>query len=146
MFIPSPKSPRDSSGSRTKTSACFMYSNDESSKNSLGPNSAIRIMPSRWKPILRKRDCGSVFGKVASFTLQTGGLRKRTLPMKDGHITTLSSRNGLPCDTVHWSMEDDDHAIWLYMSCGLVRVAKSELDTWAGNPTRVVQTTIFNAS
>jgi len=71
-----------------------------------------------------------------------GGLSRIT----DGHIATLSSKNGLPCDTVHWSMEDNDHAIWLYMSCGLVRIAKSELDTWADNPTRLVQATIFDAS
>ena len=83
------------------------------------------------------------FGPRGALWVATeGGLSR----IKDGHIATLSSRNGLPCDIVHWSMEDDDHAIWLYVSCGLVRIAKSELDTWAGNPTRVVQTTIFNAS
>ena len=55
-----------------------------------------------------------------------GGLSR----IKDGHIATLTHKNGLPCDTVHWSMEDDDHAVWLYMPCGLVRIARSELDEW----------------
>ena len=28
-------------------------------------------------------------------------------------------------------MEDDAHSFWLYMPCGLVRIARSELDAWA---------------
>ena len=52
-----------------------------------------------------------------------GGLSR----IKDGHIATLTSANGLPCDSVHWSMEDDDHTLWLYMPCGLVRIAREEL-------------------
>ena len=41
--------------------------------------------------------------------------------LKDGRITTLTSRNGLPCDTIHWTMEDDDRSFWLYTACGLVQ-------------------------
>ena len=48
--------------------------------------------------------------------------------MKDGRVTTLTSRNGLPCDAVNWVMEDNDHSLWLYMGCGLVRIMRSELD------------------
>jgi len=47
-----------------------------------------------------------------------------------GHAATLTSANGLPCDAVHWTEEDAEHALWLFMSCGLVRVARSELDGW----------------
>jgi signal transduction histidine kinase/ligand-binding sensor domain-containing protein len=56
-----------------------------------------------------------------------GGLSR----LKNGRVATLSSKNGLPCDTVHWTIEDDDHSVWLYMACGLVRIARSELDAWA---------------
>jgi len=31
----------------------------------------------------------------------------------------------------HWSIEDDEHSIWLYMPSGLVRIGRSELDAWA---------------
>src|SRR4030095_5908621 len=34
-----------------------------------------------------------------------GGLSR----LKNGRIVTLTSKNGLPCDTVHWAMEDDAH-------------------------------------
>ena len=52
-----------------------------------------------------------------------GGLSR----LKDGRITTLTSKNGLPCDAVHWTIEDAA-SVWLGMPCGLVRVARAELD------------------
>jgi len=66
--------------------------------------------------------------------------------IEDGHIATLTSKNGLPCDAVHWSVEDDDHAVWLYMPCGLVRIARSELDGWLSDPKHTIQTTVFDIS
>ena len=66
--------------------------------------------------------------------------------IRDGHIATLSSKNGLPCDTVHWSMEDDDHSAWLYMACGLVRIARSELDAWVNDPKHHVNVSLLDAS
>jgi signal transduction histidine kinase len=71
-----------------------------------------------------------------------GGLSR----VKDGRVASLTSKNELPCDTVHWAMEDDDHSLWLYMPCGLVRIVRSELDAWNTDPNRRVQTTIFNSS
>ena len=56
-----------------------------------------------------------------------GGLSR----LRNGRIATLTSKNGLPCDTVHWVTEDDEHSVWLYMPCGLVRLVRSELDAWA---------------
>ena len=83
------------------------------------------------------------FGEHGALWVATeGGLSR----IKDGHITTLSSNNGLPCDTIHWSMEDDDHALWLYTACGLVHVARPELDKWVADPGRRANTTLFDAS
>jgi signal transduction histidine kinase/ligand-binding sensor domain-containing protein len=61
------------------------------------------------------------------WTATDGGLSR----LKNGRIVTLTSRNGLPCDQVHWVIEDDLHAFWLEMPCGLVRIARADLDTWA---------------
>ena len=69
-----------------------------------------------------------------------GGLSR----IKDGHVATLTSRNGLPCDYVHWMREDDDHSVWLYMSCGVVRIPRSELDAWAADQKRSVQAAMFD--
>jgi signal transduction histidine kinase/ligand-binding sensor domain-containing protein len=71
-----------------------------------------------------------------------GGLSR----VKDRRATTLTSKNGLPCDAVHWSIEDDDQAVWLYMPCGLVRIARSELDAWVRDSGRAVRTTVFDSA
>ena len=71
-----------------------------------------------------------------------GGLSR----VKNGRVATLTSKNGLPCDTVHWVMEDDDHSFWLYMACGLVRIARPELDAWVADPKRTIQATVFDSS
>jgi len=73
---------------------------------------------------------------------QEGGLSR----IKDGRITTLTTSNGLPCDTIHWSIEDDDHSLWLNTACGLVRIARTELDAWIANPTRGIETTTWTAA
>jgi signal transduction histidine kinase/ligand-binding sensor domain-containing protein len=56
--------------------------------------------------------------------------------LKDGHLSTLNSRNGLPCDGVHWSIEDDARSLWLYTACGLIRVPRPELDAWVAGMDR----------
>ena len=71
-----------------------------------------------------------------------GGLSR----IADGPVRTLTTRHGLPCDAVSWSMEDEDHAAWLYLSCGLVRVSRSELDGWVKDPARTIHPTFFDVS
>jgi signal transduction histidine kinase/ligand-binding sensor domain-containing protein len=96
-------------------------------------------------------------GRVSSFGFDQdgtvwaateGGLSR----LKNARAATLSSKNGLLCDTVHWAIRDNDHAFWLYMPCGLVRIARSELDAWAAaadrdkDTKRMVQATVFDSS
>jgi ligand-binding sensor domain-containing protein len=66
--------------------------------------------------------------------------------LKNGRIATLTAKNGLPCDGVHWVIEDNDHSFWLNTTCGLVRIARSELEAWAANPKRKLQITVFDSS
>lgn len=68
-----------------------------------------------------------------------GGLSR----VKNGRVATLSSKNGLPCDAVHWMMDDDARSVWLYTACGLVRIARSDLDAWVADPRRTIQATVF---
>ncbi|PWU01422.1 MAG: hypothetical protein C5B51_22780 [Terriglobia bacterium] len=70
-----------------------------------------------------------------------GGLSR----VKDGRVATLTSRNGLPCDSAHWMLEDDAHSVWLYTTCGLVRMARAELDAWAANG-QSIHATVFDNS
>ena len=86
---------------------------------------------------------GFYFDKKATLWVQTeGGLSR----IKDGHVLTLTTKNGLPCNTVHWMIEDDAHSVWLYLSCGLMRISESELDAWDANPSKTIQGTVFDSS
>ena len=71
-----------------------------------------------------------------------GGLSR----LKNSRIATLTSENGLPCDSVHWALQDDDHSVWLYMACGLARIAPADLDAWAAHPKGKVRPTLFDVS
>jgi len=76
-----------------------------------------------------------------------GGLSR----LKNNHVATLTSKNGLPCDAVHWTIEDNDHSWWLYMACGLVRIDRSALNDWAAaidngqNTTPAIHVTVFDS-
>lgn len=69
---------------------------------------------------LRMATDGSVWASTE------GGLSR----LNKGRVATIGSRNGLGCDTVHWSMEDKNHALWVYASCGLIHISGSELVAW----------------
>jgi signal transduction histidine kinase len=68
--------------------------------------------------------------------------------LKEGRIATLNGKNGLPCDAVHWGMEDDVNSFWLKTACGLVRIDRSELDAWTAavdrSAQRTIQVTVFD--
>jgi signal transduction histidine kinase/ligand-binding sensor domain-containing protein len=73
---------------------------------------------------------------------QYGGLHR----IKDGHVDTLATRNGLPCNAIHWSAEDRDRSLWLYTGCGLLRITRTELDAWIADPNRRIQMTVMDAA
>jgi signal transduction histidine kinase len=43
-------------------------------------------------------------------------------------------------------VNDDAHSVWLYTACGLVRMARSDLDAWSANPKRTISPTVFGTS
>ncbi len=65
--------------------------------------------------------------------------------IKHGRVATLTTANGLPCKTVHWIIEDDLSSYWLYTQCGLLRVARTDMDAWTADPKRTIQVTTFDA-
>jgi signal transduction histidine kinase len=66
--------------------------------------------------------------------------------IKDGHIATLTSKNGLPCENVHWTIEDNDHNLWLETPCGVLRISRSNMDAWVASPATTVKATVFDVS
>src|SRR4029077_14208547 len=71
-----------------------------------------------------------------------GGLSR----VRNRRVATLTNKSGLPCNAVKWVVEDNARSFWLYTACGLVRIARSELDAWVSDPGRTVQTTVFDDS
>ena len=49
---------------------------------------------------------------------------------QNGTLRTLTSQNGLPCNSLYALVSDNNNALWLYAQCGLVRVADTELREW----------------
>jgi PAS domain S-box-containing protein len=64
----------------------------------------------------------------------------------NGHVATLTAANGLPCNSVHWIIEDGLSSYWLYTRCGLLRIARTELDAWIADPKRMIKPTIFDSA
>ncbi|HEY5885243.1 MAG TPA: two-component regulator propeller domain-containing protein, partial [Pyrinomonadaceae bacterium] len=62
----------------------------------------------------------------ALWSATEGGLSR----LKDGRVTTLTSTNGLPCDTIHWMISDKTDSFWMDTACGLVRITRNELEKW----------------
>ena len=63
--------------------------------------------------------------------------------INNGRVATLTTANGLPCNTVHWIIEDDLSSYWLYTQCGLLRVARTDMDSWIADPKRAIRPTTF---
>jgi ligand-binding sensor domain-containing protein/signal transduction histidine kinase len=72
--------------------------------------------------------------------------------IKDGRIATLGARNGLSCEGVDWSIDDDAGSTWLYTDCGLLRIARADIEAWAATADRgqgteyQVHVTVMDAS
>ena len=71
-----------------------------------------------------------------------GGLRR----IKDGRVATITAKNGLPCDAVHWVIEDDAFSLWLYTACGLLRITRPELEAWASDQNRKIHATVLDGA
>jgi ligand-binding sensor domain-containing protein/signal transduction histidine kinase len=72
---------------------------------------------------------------------EEGGISR----LKDGGIATLTTRNGLHCNAIHWTIRDDDRSLWAYTACGVVRITRGELDAWVADPKHRVETTVWDA-
>jgi signal transduction histidine kinase/ligand-binding sensor domain-containing protein len=94
-----------------------------------------RGRPRRTLALQRDRD-GSLWAATES------GLSR----INNGRVATLTTANGLPCDAVHWIIEDDRSSYWLYTRCGLFRIARTELDAWAADSKRTIRPTTFDAA
>jgi signal transduction histidine kinase/ligand-binding sensor domain-containing protein len=66
--------------------------------------------------------------------------------LHSGRVSTLTSKHGLPCDAVHWFIDDDLGFVWLNTACGLVRVERAELTAWMANQNRSITALMFDSA
>jgi len=64
---------------------------------------------------------------------------------KDGALTLLDERNGLPCSSVFATLEDDWGNFWLYAKCGLLRIPATDMANWRAFPESKVSVKHFDA-
>ena len=63
---------------------------------------------------------------------------------QNGTLRTLTSQNGLPCNSLYALVSDNNNALWLYAQCGLVRVADTELREWWNGTNASVKADTFD--
>jgi signal transduction histidine kinase/ligand-binding sensor domain-containing protein len=90
-------------------------------------------------------------GRVSAFrTAPDGALWVATAgglsTLRNGRVSTISSRNGLPCDSVHWAVDDDLGFVWLNTACGVLRVTRADLEAWVADQRRSIAAVVFDAS
>jgi signal transduction histidine kinase/ligand-binding sensor domain-containing protein len=86
-------------------------------------------------PQLSVTDDGTVYA-ATSFGLET---------VRNGKVQVMDTRSGLPCEVLHDAIFDRYENLWLYMQCGLVRIARTDLATWLRDPSLVVPTMLLDA-
>ena len=60
--------------------------------------------------------------------------------LRQGKLQRMTTKNGLPCNSVISFVQDNEKRWWLHTSCGVVELPDSELQRWWANPGAVVRT------
>jgi signal transduction histidine kinase/ligand-binding sensor domain-containing protein len=71
------------------------------------------------------------YGEDSLFVTTDTGLYR----WKDKTWSSLTAKNGLPCEVVQDVVNEEDGGLWLRLACGFVHISKGDLDTWSGDTT-----------
>jgi len=63
---------------------------------------------------------------------------------RQGKVHRMTTKNGLPCNSVISFIEDKENRWWLHTGCGVVQFPDSELERWRANPEAIVQTRVYD--
>jgi signal transduction histidine kinase len=75
-----------------------------------------------------------------------GGTTDGLVGVRNGQRHRLDSSNGLPCDLVRSVIIDDDGNLWLAMSCGIVSIARDQIERWWRDPASPIESRLFDPS
>lgn len=65
--------------------------------------------------------------------------------LRNGRLSILDARNGLPCDDLEDAIRSEDGSLWLKAACGLIRIPSGELDAWTEHPDRRLRVRVLDA-
>ena len=63
---------------------------------------------------------------------------------RQGKVQRITTKNGLPCNSVISFMEDKENRWWLHTGCGVVEFPDSELQRWRADPETIVQIRVYD--
>jgi signal transduction histidine kinase/ligand-binding sensor domain-containing protein len=66
------------------------------------------------------------------------------LELRQGKAQRMTTKNGLPCDTIYSFVQDQQKRWWLNTQCGVVEFADSELQQWRANSDAVIQPRLYD--
>ncbi len=64
--------------------------------------------------------------------------------LRQGKAQRMTTKNGLPCDTIFSFVQDEEKRWWLNTQCGVVEFSDSDLQQWRANPDAVIQTRLYD--
>ena len=136
--------------------------------------SASQVPPGRISLRIRREEFGSALAKESLRAFANGALQKYQIPLRrarlrstnqiiaeaDGSVLAafddglvglrqgkaqrMTTKNGLPCDTIYSFIQDKEKRWWLNTQCGVVEFSDSELQRWWANPDAVIQTRLYD--
>jgi ligand-binding sensor domain-containing protein len=65
---------------------------------------------------------------------------------RDGFVRALTTKSGLPCDTIFDLTNDHRGSYWIHSSCGLIRIHEEEIRRWKTDSTYQIKSEIFDSS
>jgi len=65
--------------------------------------------------------------------------------VRNGAVSVMDSRNGLPCSVIYSMIEDNAGDHWLYTECGLVRISVSGWANWLKSPESKIPVRVYDA-
>ncbi len=63
---------------------------------------------------------------------------------RQDQVQRMTTKNGLPCNSVISFTEDKENRWWLHTGCGVVEFPDSELERWWANPETTVQIRVYD--
>jgi ligand-binding sensor domain-containing protein len=86
------------------------------------------VQPAPAKPIETETVLAEADGTIWAST--KAGL----MHWQNGHFTTLTIANGLPCERATAILKSLKGSIWLYSFCGVVEITREQIEQWLHNP------------